>query len=370
MMLFHALALFAPLALAAKTPGLLEPITIVSPDASAKATFIRFGATLTSFWTRDKFGAFRDIHLGFDETSLYESDAKGHPYFGAVVGRYANRIKNGTFTLDGKTFNISKNEHDGLNTLHGGFVGYDRRNWTVSSRTASSVSFSLVDPSGTEGFPGTVKTTVTYTLSAHSTFHITMKSSADTRTPIMLSGHHYWNLEAYAESQDLVGHVGQWAASKVIDADSLLIPTGDLIDVTGNALDFRKATSVGVALENGVWCGPGCTGFDNAWVYDNNDGKKPIFSLWSVNSGIRMDVTTNQPALQIYTCNGIWSATNPIPRKKSQGKGHYVNHSCIVVEQESWIDAINNPQWGIDQIYGPGKDYVWDATYAFSVVKH
>lgn len=135
-----------------------------------------------------------------------------------------------------------------------------------------------------------------------------MKASADARTPIMLSGHHYWNLEAYVESQDLVGHIGQWAASRVIDADSLLIPTGDFIDVTGKALDFRKATSVGAALENGVWCGPGtilfvrerassayaalfslagCTGFDNAWVYDNNDGKKPIFSLWSVNSGIR-----------------------------------------------------------------------------------
>lgn len=371
-MLLHALALASALvapAFAGKTPNHLEEISIVAPDASARAKFIPYGATLTEYWTQDKYGIFRDVHLGFDDNKLYENDKKGHPYLGSIVGRYANRIKNGTFTIDGKKYQVSNNEHDGKNPLHGGFIGYDRRPWKVAKRTLNSVTFSLVDPAGTEGFPGTVKTSVTYTLNKRSSLRITIKATADKKTPIMLSAHHYWNLEAYQESQDLVGHHAQWAASRIIEADDILIPTGKLINVTNTALDFRKAKSVGVALENGKWCGPGCVGFDNAWVYDNNAGKKPVFSLWSVNSGIKLDVTTNQPALQIYTCNGIWSATNPIPRKKAQGKGHYVNHSCIVVEQESWIDAINNPKWGIDQIYGPGEEYVWDATYAFSVVR-
>lgn len=133
----------------------------------------------------------------------------------------------------------------------------------------------------------------------------------------------------------------------------------------------------------------GCDGFDNCWIYDNNTEDKPVFSLWSTNSGIRcvvhyganivpayrrfiyrLDVTTNQPALQVYTCDGIFNASLPIPRKVDQGgpSTYYQDHSCLVVEQESWIDAINQPEWGIDQIYGPDRDYLWEAEYAFSVV--
>ncbi|KAL0949392.1 hypothetical protein HGRIS_009456 [Hohenbuehelia grisea] len=272
-------------------------LNIQSPDGSARATFIPFGATATNFWVKDKNGRFRDILLGFDNHTLYQSDAQGHPYFGPVVGRYANRIRNGTFTIpisenaSGKNkFHVPENEHDGIDTLHGGFNGYDRRVWTLLSHTRNAISFLLVDPDGTEGFPGTVTATVTYRLEAKATWKISMRAVSTKKTPIMLSGHHYWNLEAYDETQDLVGHHAQFDASRVIATDGILIPDGKLLDARNTPLDFRKAKSIGGSINSTApfeYCGTGCVGFDNCWIYDKNDGKKPAFSLWSVNSGIR-----------------------------------------------------------------------------------
>ncbi|KAJ7180255.1 galactose mutarotase-like protein [Mycena crocata] len=377
--LVAALALTAG---AVSVTGKADPFAVVkltAPDGSAKADFIPFGATPTAFWVKDKHGKFRDILLGYDNLTLYETEPQ---FFGPVVGRYANRIRNGTFTIPisknasgpGKKFQITNNEHNGTNSLHGGIVGYDKRPWTLVKKSSSSVTFSLVDPDGDQGFPGTVVTTVVYTLERKSTWKITMHSVASKLTPILLSGHHFWNLEAYQETQDLVGHVAQFGSSRIIATDGLLIPNGQLTPVEGTPLDFRKAKSIGGSINataEAQYCGTGCVGFDNAWVYDKNDCKKPVFSIWSVNSGIKLDVTTNQPALQIYTCNGIFNPTAPIPRKAGQGTpgSVYENHSCLVIEQESWIDAINNPEFGIDQIYGPGKPYTWEASYAFSVLK-
>ncbi|KAJ7819516.1 galactose mutarotase-like domain-containing protein [Mycena leptocephala] len=369
---------------AVSTPRAVDPLASVklaAPDGSIKANFIRrFGATATNLWVKDKHGKFRDILLGFDNHTLYQTQADGHTYFGAIVGRYANRIRNGTFTIPiskdasgpGKKFQIVENENNGTDTLHGGAVGYDARPWTVVKQTSNSVTFSLVDPNGDQGFPGTVTTTVSYTLEAKATWKISMLAKATELTPIMLSGHHYWNLEAYQETQDLVGHHAQLDASRFIATDGHLIPTGQLTPVAGTAMDFRKAKSIGGSINataEAQFCGTGCVGFDNAWVYDHNDFKKPVFSVWSVNSGIKLDITTDQIALQIYSCNGINPAL--IPRKQDQGGPStiYTEHSCIAIEQESYIDAINNPEFGINQIYGPNRPYTWESTYAFSVLK-
>ncbi|KAF4619448.1 hypothetical protein D9613_005351 [Agrocybe pediades] len=351
----------------------LTPITLVAPDASARAAFIPFGATTTNFWVKDKHGKFRDILLGFDDHTLYQSDAKGHPYFGPIVGRYANRIRNGTFTIPISKDASGPNKFfisSGNNTLHGGFDGFDRRTWQVARVLPNSVTFTLLDPAGTQGFPGTVLTTVTYTLERKSTWNINIHAVASAKTPIMLSGHHYWNLEAYQESQDLNGHIAQFQASKFVATDGNLIPTGKLTSVAGTAMDFRKAKSIGKSIPDTAaaqFCG---TGFDNCWIFDKVQEKSPALSIWSVNSGIKLDVFTNQPALQIYSCNGLFNASLPIPRKVTQGGPNeiYADHSCVVIENESLIDAINNPEFGVDQIYGPDRPYTWEASYVFSTL--
>ncbi|KAJ7276545.1 galactose mutarotase-like domain-containing protein [Mycena haematopus] len=372
-------------AYAASTPAPVDPlvsVNLTAPDGSAKAAIMPFGATTTNFWVKDKHGKFRDIILGFDDHSLYQTQAEGHPYFGPVVGRYANRIRNGTFTIPiskdasgpGKKYHIVENENNGTDTLHGGLIGYDQRPWTLVKHSSNSATFSLVDPNGDQGFPGTVTTTITYTLEAKATWKISMFATSTELTPIMLSCHQYWNLEAYQETQDLVGHYAQIDASKYVATDGLLIPNGKLLSVEGTPLDFRKARSIGNAIPQttkGQYCGTGCTGFDNCWIYDNNDCSKPVFSIWSVNSGIKLDVTTDQVALQVYSCNGIESPPTSIPRKADQGgpEGRYTDHSCVVIEQESYIDGINNPEFPIPpQIYGPARPYTWESTYVFSVL--
>ncbi|KAL0577070.1 hypothetical protein V5O48_004913 [Marasmius crinis-equi] len=331
-------------------------VNLTAPDGSAHATFIKTGATLTHFWVKDKDGEFRDIIIGFDNLTEYETAEAGTLYFGPIVGRYANRIRNGS------------------DTLHGGFDGYNTRIWEVLTQSNNSVTFTLVDPDGKEGFPGFVFNTATYILDSNSSFKISLRAFATEETPILLSGHHFWNLEAYKESQDLLSHFVQFNSSRFVATDGNLIPNGTLTEVEGTPLDFRVAKSIGGSINDTAaeqYCGTGktgCVGFDNCWVYDNNTGKEPIFSVWSTNSGIKLDVITDQPALQIYTCNGF---DDTIPRKAEQGgpNATYGQHSCLVIEQESYIDAINNPEFGVDQIYGPNRTYEWEAEYKFSVLQ-
>ncbi|KAJ7129517.1 galactose mutarotase-like protein [Mycena epipterygia] len=374
-LVFAALALNVGTTSVAPKVDPFASVKLTAPDGSAMANFIPWGATTTNFWVKDKHGKFRDILLGFDNHTLYNANVSGtHPYFGPVVGRYANRIRNGTFTIPiskdasgPNKFHITENENNGTDTLHGGIVGYDQRPWSILKQSSNSVTFELLDPNGDQGFPGTVITTVQYTLEAKSTWKISMNSVASALTPIMLSGHHYWNLEAYQETQDLLGHFAQFDSSRIISTNGLLIPNGNFTPVEGTPLDFRKAKSIGGSINataEAQYCGTGCVGFDNCWIYDKNDLKDPVFSIWSVNSGIKLEVTTNQPALQIYTCNGLFNPALPITRKSFTP-----DHSCLVIEQESYIDAINNPEFGVNQIYGPSRPYNWESSYAFSVLK-
>ncbi|KDR81433.1 hypothetical protein GALMADRAFT_239324 [Galerina marginata CBS 339.88] len=354
------------------------PIHLVAPDASLRATFISFGATTTNFWTMDKNGVFRDIILGFDDPTLYQSLADA--YFGPVIGRYANRIRNGTFTIPisknasgSNKFFISRNQAN--DTLHSGIDGFSRRVWNASNVSSNSVTFTLIDPaaSNNQGFPGTVLTTVIYTLQRHSTWKISIHATASAKTPIMLTGHHYWNLEAYQESQDLIGHFSKFKASKFVATDGNLIPTGQLSHVSETPMNFKEAKSIGTSIPataEAQFCGTGCVGYDNCWLFDTVDDKKAAFSAWSVNSGIKLDILTNQPAVQMFSCNGVSAAS--IPRKTTQGGpgAIYTDHSCIAIEIESVIDAINNPEFGVDQIYGPGRAYDWEAFYVFSNIRN
>ncbi|QRW02076.1 hypothetical protein RhiLY_01073 [Ceratobasidium sp. AG-Ba] len=328
-------------------------ITLKAPDNSIVANFLSYGATTRTFGSKTSTESIETSYLAMTIRKRLESDPS-HPYFGGIVGRYANRIKNGCDRR--QRVSHPENENGGLDTLHGGLTGYDRRNWAPIEVSKSKVTYHLIDPDGTQGFPGTVQALVTYTLLKGAKWKIEMYANATAKTPILLSSHVYWNLEA-----------------RVIAADGILIPTGELTNVTGTYWNFRNETRIGDVIDKAVgYCGTGCTGLDNAWIYDRSAESKSAFSLSSPNSGIKMSVTTDQPALQVYTCNGI--ANNgagknvTIPRKKAHGgpKKYYPKHSCAVIEQEGWIGGINNPEFGQDQIYGPDRDYKWSAVYSFS----
>ncbi|KAH9925097.1 galactose mutarotase-like protein [Fomitopsis serialis] len=344
---------------------------------SINASYLPLGATQTSVWVEDKYGVPRDLSIGYDNTSTYLDPPSRLPprYFGPIVGRYANRIKNGTFELDNVTYSIDKNEHDGLNTLHGGSVGWDFRPWSVVDWSESSVTFYLQDVGGSMEFPATVEAYVTYTLYNDAVLTIEINATADNETPIMLSSHDWWNLDGYyaydGQNSSILNHtVYTPDVTSYVATDGILIPTGELPGVEGTPLDFRTARTIGSELDETVdICGTGCTGYDTCFVRDHNGTESTLaLELYSPASGIKLSVSSAQHAIQLFTCDAF---DGSIPAKASQGGLDgvvYSQYSCTVIEMEDVVDALNNPEWGIDAIYGPDRPYAWSATYNFTIV--
>ncbi|KAJ6607926.1 galactose mutarotase-like protein [Mycena sp. CBHHK59/15] len=360
-----ALSLSMNLASVCATSWPFDLTTISAPDGSITAKFVSFGATMTELLVRDKNGDSQDVIAGYDDNSRLLTDP-GHPVLNAMVGRYANRIKNGTFSIpitkypqpDGpNVYHTPKNDHNSEVTLHGGIYGWDRRNWTIVQASPMSVTYQHIDPAD-EGFPGKVTVFATHTVSNGGVLHTSVHATATEETPIMVTQHIYWNLAAFHYgSNDIMAHQLQVAGSRVIEVDGDAIPTGHLIDVPGTHFDFRRQRLIGEAFKD-----PSFQGYDNAWIYDDVSGGTT--SLWSDLSGIRLDISTNQPAVQVYT------ASLNMPRKAVHGgpTAQYGQHSTVAIEQEGWLDAINTPEWGVDQIYYPGRDFDWSTTYTFSVI--
>lgn len=356
------------------------------------ASFIGYGARTQAVYVPDRDGNIWDVVVGYDNGTTYLHDTEtNHTYFGATVGRYANRIKNGTFSIDGNTYHIPENENGGLDTLHGGTVGYDQRNWTVTAYETNSITFSLLDP-GWENFPGAVLTHVTFTVDNEVTprnpkglpqlTSRIVSLSLTEKTPIMLANHIYWNLDAFQAPTILNETLHQPLATRFVEIDNIEIPNGTIGEVSvsyNGALDYTSPKLVGADFSDTLGaCGYNCSGVDTAFINERQPWYQPgalvpIIHLSSPETGITLDVATNQPAHQIYTCN---TQNGTIPIKQSQidaneaaGKGgvDYVNkYACIVIETEGWIDAINYPEWGQQEIYAPWEAPTVNlATYQF-----
>ncbi|KAL9602671.1 MAG: hypothetical protein Q9219_001661 [cf. Caloplaca sp. 3 TL-2023] len=302
----------------------LQKYTILAPGINA--TFIPYGARLTNLYVNDRNGNPQDVVLGFDNAADYvRDDQANHTYFGPIVGRYANRIRNGTFTVQGATSHIPQNDNMGHDTLHGGQTGYDQRNWTVISANSSSITFSLLDQAF-EGFPGNVITYATYTVSAGPTWTSRLVSiPLDEPTPIMLANHVYWNLGAFVSpsGSTILNHTLHMPyASRYVEIDNIEVPTGLIGAVAGTFLDFTAPKQIGRDIASAVNnCGFNCTGYDNAFILDRPRGSGPeatdlsMLTLSEASTGIRMDVYTNQQSLQVYTCD---NTDGTVPVKGSQ----------------------------------------------------
>ncbi|KAI9692057.1 MAG: hypothetical protein M1820_009560 [Bogoriella megaspora] len=395
--LFAAVSAFL-VTVAAQNQIVYPSNTTIGPDANGKyqiesegirANFIPYAAAISNLFINDTQGVERDIVLGFDNASYYTID-KRHPHLGAVPGRYANRIKNSTFDIDGVAYHVTPNENNNNDTLHGGPDGWDWRNWTVAAHTTDSITFSLVDPDGLNGFPGEVVSYVTYTLSPYQ-WHIKMFATATTKkTPIMLSSHTYWNLDAFQNPDDATAlnytfnlpHSGQRVA-----VDPILVPNGTILPNQQYSVnDFwsspKKIGANITAPELAENCGTNCTGYDTCYLVNREQNgpydwreKGPVATISSDFTGIQIDIFTDQQAMQLFTCN---NQNGTFAIKETQGfhdgsrPRTVQKYGCVVLEVEDWIDGINQPEWGRDsrQIFGPGDDpYVLQAIYNFSVKK-
>lgn len=321
-------------------------------DGSIEARILTYGGVIQSLKVPDRKGHAADVVLGFNSLDQY---IKSSPFFGALVGRYANRIANGEFKLDGKTYTLPKN--DGPNTLHGGTVGFDKVVWEAKE-IPDGIQLTHVSKNGDQGFPGDLTAVVRYTLTG-STLRIDYSATTDKETVINLTNHSYFNLSGQGNGTILHDEV-RIDASKFTPVDSGLIPTGEIKSVAGTPFDFRKLTVVGSRIdENNEQLKFG-KGYDVNWVLDKPAGKMGrAAEVYDPESGRVLQVYTTQPGLQFYTGNHIEGTLHG-----KDGKT-YGFRSALCLETQHFPDSPNHPKFPTTELK-PGQRYHQVTEFKFS----
>ncbi len=322
-----------------------------------QARISTYGGILVSLTAPDRKGKFEDVVLGFDKLDGYLA---GHPFFGATVGRYGNRIARGEFTLDDKKYTLARN--NGENHLHGGVKGFDKAVWTAKTADGEdgpSVKLSHVSKDGDEGYPGTLTVTVTYTLTNKNELRIDYHATTDKATPVNLTHHSYFNL-AGAGNGDILGHELTIDADRFTPIDAGLIPTGKLQSVEDTPFDFRKSTAIGKRINAGDEQIRFGKGYDHNFVLNQKKGEIGVAArVVEPGSGRVMEVFTTEPGLQFYTGNFL-DGTNT-------GKGGkvYKHRFGFCLETQHFPDSPNKPDFP-STILRPGKEYRSTTSYRFS----
>jgi len=313
-------------------------------------SIINYGGTITKLTAPDKNGTMGDVVLGYDSLRGYTQRA--NPYFGALIGRYGNRIGKAQFTLDGQTYNLDKN--DGANSLHGGNKGYDKVVWTAEKQGDNSLKLTYHSKDGEGGYPGNLDVTVVYTLTADNSVKIDYTATTDKATPVNLTNHAYYNLSAGTDST-ILEHELQLSADKYTPVDAGLIPTGEIADVKGTPFDFTTSKPVGkdIAQVKG--------GYDHNWVLNKNGNTlEKIGTLYHPKSGRVMEVYTTEPGIQFYSGNFLNGRLS-----NTKGGAKYVKHAALCLETQHFPDSPNKPNFP-NTILRPGETYKTTTIYKFS----
>ena len=317
---------------------------------------ITYGAIIVSLRVPDRAGRFGDVVLGHDDLAGYLAKPA---YFGAVVGRYGNRIAKGRFTLDGKTYTLATN--NGPNHLHGGVRGFDKVVWKADppAAGATSVTFRYTSPDGEEGYPGTLAARVTYTLSDKDELTFEYSATTDKATPINLTQHSYFNLGT--PGNDILGHELTLDADRFTPVDATLIPTGQLAPVSGTPFDFRKATAIGARIAQDDEQLKRGGGYDHNFVLSGTgEGLRHAGRLVDPGSGRTMEILTTEPGVQFYTGNFLDGTI------KGKGGVVYKHRSALCLETQHFPDSPNQPSFP-STILRPGKEYHSKTMLVFGV---
>ena len=300
-----------------------------------EAEISNFGGVVQSLKVPDKSGKFADVVLGYDKLDGYVTDKSS---FGALIGRYGNRIAKGKFTLDGQTYTLATN--DGPNHLHGGFKGFNKKVWSAKEN-GNSLLLTYLSKDGEEGYPGNLNVTVTYTLTDDNELRIDYQATTDKATPVNLTNHAYFNL---AGRGDVLDHELWLAADRYTPVDEQLIPTGEIASVKGTPLDFTTPGRIGARIEQ---LKPKPGGYDHNFVINN--GGKPLVLTARVaepKSGRVMEVRTTEPGVQLYT-------------------GNHLNHGGLCLETQHYPDSVHQPSFP-STILRPGQTFKSTTVFAFS----
>lgn len=330
-----------------------KPVTeyTLTNESGMQVGIINYGGAITKIITPDNKGKLGDVVFGFANLEGFQQ--KGNPYFGGLIGRYGNRIAKAGFTLDGKKYTLAAN--NGVNALHGGNKGYDKVYWNIEKQAGdSSLKLSYASPDGEEGYPGTLKMEVVYTLSANNELKIEYSATTDKATPVNLTSHAYFNLSGGADST-ILGHELMLKAAQYTPVDSTLIPTGKIEAVAGGPMDFNTAKPIGRDIEKVSG------GYDHNWVLTRSgSGLELAAKLVHPASGRVMEVFTTEPGLQFYSGNFL---DGTLTNTKDSAK--YVWHGALCLETQHYPDSPNQPSFPTT-ILKPGETYHHTCVYKFS----
>jgi len=328
----------------------VELYTLMNAKGS-EARIMTYGGVVVSLKVPDRSGALGDVVAGFDNLEGYLTPP---PYFGAIIGRYGNRIGAGRFSLGGMEYQLAKN--NGANHLHGGTRGFDKRVWSAKPLSPQSLELSYLSKDGEEGYPGNLSATVTYTLTDANELRIEYSATTDKETVVNLTNHSYFNL---AGEGDILGHQVMIHADRFTPVDKGLIPTGELKSVAGTPFDFLTAKAIGERIEQKDKQLIFGQGYDHNWVLNRTGpGLETAARVTDSKSGRVLEVLTTEPGLQFYTGNFLDGTL--------KGKGRvYAKRSAFCMETQHFPDSPNKPAFP-STVLRPGDTYRTTTVYRFS----
>ena len=330
---------------------------ILTNKNGMEVSVINFGGIITSLKSRDSKGNYEDVVLGFDNLSQYEDES---PYFGAIIGRYGNRISEGKFTLDGKTYNLAVNND--INHLHGGLKGFDKVVWDAAQEvTDSSASLILkyISQDMEEGYPGNLQVKVTYTLDDNDELRVEYEAETDMKTIVNLTQHSYFNLSGDF-SKNILDHEITINADSFLPVDSTLIPTGEVISVEGTPFDFRESKTVGEDISMSNKQLSYGNGYDHCWVLNNQEiGLRHVASAYHPVSGRLLEVYSDQPGIQFYSGNFLDGTLT------SKQDGNYGFRSGLCLETQHYPNSPNEKDFPSVTL-NSGEKYMTQTVFRFT----
>lgn len=337
-----------------------KPVDIFTLTAAGiEVQAIDYGGIITSIKVPDRAGHLADVVLGYDSPAGYLGDPPP-PYFGALIGRYGNRIAKGRFTLDGRTYTLATNNDP--NHLHGGNRGFDKVMWNAETRETAdgaSVVLTRTSPDGEEGYPGNLRARVTYTVTPRGELVIDYHATTDKATPVNLTQHSYFNL-AGEGSGDILAHELTIDADRYTPVDDTLIPTGELAAVAGTPFDFRTATAIGARIDRDDPQLKNGKGYDHNWVLNRSgSGLQFAARLHDPRSGRTLEIRTTEPGLQFYSGNFLDGTI------RGKGGHAYGHRGALCLETQHYPDSPNHPSFP-STILRPGQSYDSKTVFRFS----
>ncbi len=350
------------------TPTLTSQSYGKTPDGQEVAEFtlrntagmelkvITYGGIITSWTAPDKDGKYENIVLGYDNLEQYIAS---NPYFGAIIGRYGNRIAKGQFSLNGENFQLETN--DGPNHLHGGVKGFDKVVWNGQGETnenAAILTLTYTSADGEGGYPGTMEIAVVYKLDNDNQLIVSYQATSDKTTIVNLTQHSYFNLSGDF-SQTILDHELSIDADKFLPVDETLIPTGELTDVSGTPFDFRSPKAIGKEVEAEDEQLVRGKGYDHCWALNNPGSFRKVATVVHPTSGRQLEIATDEPGIQFYGGNFL-DGTLPMP-----GGGTYAYRTGFCLETQHYPDSPNQPDFP-SVVLEPGQKYTSKTSFKFS----